>query len=218
MICRPERVVAVGAHLDDVDLGCGGTLARASAAGAEVHIIVMSRSAYSNYDGTVLREEEVALAEGRAAAAELGATEIDILDFPTKDIPYDSSTVEALNQRFDDLQPDLIFTHWPSDTHQAHRAVAMATISGGRQHPSILMYEPIFPSGRSYVPFRPQSYVDIGDQLPAKDAALRAHKSQWEKYGDEWLEAVHARSRLRGFEIGAKHAEAFEVLRCKFEL
>jgi LmbE family N-acetylglucosaminyl deacetylase len=208
-----DSIVAVGAHLDDIELGCGGTLAAARANGADVHMIVMSRSAYANYDGSTLRTEEQAVAEGQAAAAIIGVTSIDILDFPTKDIPYDVSSVEALNRRFDGLRPDLIITHSPHDTHQSHRAVADATISAGRHYQSILMYEPIFPSGRSYVPFRPQAYVDITDHVDVKEDALRAHRSQWEKYGDSWLEAVRGRSRIRGYDIGTQHAEAFEVVR-----
>jgi LmbE family N-acetylglucosaminyl deacetylase len=156
-----HSILAVRAHLDDIELGCGGTLAAARANGADVHMIVMSRSAYANYDGSTLRTEEQAEAEGQAAAAIIGATSIDILDFPTKDIPYDVSTVEALNRRFDGLRPDLIIAHSPHDTHRSHRAVADVMISAGRHYRSILMYEPIFPSGRSHLPFRPQAYVDI---------------------------------------------------------
>lgn len=211
-------VVAVGAHLDDIELGCGGMLAALQRAGTETHMIVMSASAYASYDGTVLRGAEQARAEGEEAAQRLKATTLDVLDFPTKDIPYDSTTVEALEERFDRVRPDLIITHWPNDTHQAHRSVALATISAARHHPSILMYEPIFPSGRSYTPFRPQFYVDIsGEALAAKEDALRAHRSQFEKYGQAWLEAVTARARIRGYDIGVEFAEAFEVVRCRLE-
>lgn len=213
-----RRIVAVGAHLDDIEIGCGGMLARASAAGAEVHMLVLSSSAYTDYQGTEWRSGANAEAEGRAAAAVLGVQSLEILDFPTKDVPYDSTTVEALNRHFDRIQPDLIVTHWPHDTHQAHRATAMATLSAARHFRSILMYEPIFPSGRSYEAFHPQVYVSIDDYLQVKERALQAHKSQWEKYGDMWLEAVKARSRLRGYDIGRTHAEAFEVVRYELVL
>jgi LmbE family N-acetylglucosaminyl deacetylase len=210
---RRRCIVAVGAHLDDIELGCGGTLAKAVAEGADVHMIVMSQSGYTNYDGIVRRTVTQAVDEGRAAAVQLGVESLEILDFPTKDMPYDSSTVEPLNRRFDEYQPDLVISHWPNDTHQAHRNVALATLSAGRRVRSIIMYEPIFPSGRSYVPFRPQAYVDIADYLERKEQSLRAHESEWKKYGEAWIEAVRARSRLRGYDIGVLHAEAFEVVR-----
>jgi LmbE family N-acetylglucosaminyl deacetylase len=206
-------LTAIGAHLDDIELGCGGTLARAVAEGAEVQMIVMSTSTYANYDGEVRRTEAEAAEEGAAAARELGVEDVEILDFPTKDIPYDSTSVEALNRLLDDRVPELVITHWPHDTHQAHRNAALTTLSAARHLRSIVMYEPIFPSGRSYVAFRPQVYVDITDYLDQKDRSLRAHASQWRRYGDAWIDAVRARSHMRGYEIGVPHAEAFEVVR-----
>jgi len=65
------RILAIGAHLDDIELGCGGTLARAARAGHCVHMICLSDSAYSNYDGAVLRTRDEALREGRDAARAL---------------------------------------------------------------------------------------------------------------------------------------------------
>lgn len=212
-----KKIVAVGAHLDDIELGCGATLAKYAAGGSEVLMICLTHSAYVNHDGTVLRTEQQAIEEGQAAAEALGA-KLDLLDFSTKDLPYDSTTVEALDSRFVAFGPALIFTMWPHDTHQAHRATAMATISAARRHNSILMYEPIFPAARSYTPFRPQIYVDVGDYHLVKEESLRAHTSQWEKYGDQWLDGVRARSRLRGYEMEREHAEAFEVVRYELEV
>jgi LmbE family N-acetylglucosaminyl deacetylase len=206
-------IVAIGAHLDDIELGCGGTLARAIAHGSDVHMIVMSKSGYANYDGEVLRTEAEAEEEGPAAARELGIESLEVLDFPTKDVPYDSSTVEVLNRLLDERRPGLVISHWPHDTHQAHRSVALATLSAARHVRSVIMYEPIFPSGRSYVAFRPQLYVDITESLEQKERSLRTHASQLRKYGDAWIDAVRARSHTRGYEIGVRHAEAFEVVR-----
>lgn len=211
------RIVAIGAHLDDIELACGGTLARAVQAGHQVKMICLTGSAYTNYDGRVLRTQEVAVEEGRVAASLLGVGDFEILDFPTKDVPYDSRTVEAIDRRISEFQPDTIFTHWPFDTHQAHRASSLSTISAARRFNTIFLYEPIPPSGRSYVAFRPQLYVDITPFQEVKEASLRAHRSQYEKYGEEWIEAVRGRALLRGFEMGTKYAEAFEVVRMELK-
>ena len=140
-----------------------------------------------------------------------------MLDFETKDIPFISSVVEAIERTLDDFRPDVILTHWPFDTHQAHRNTALSTVAAGRYFTSILMYEPMMPSGRSYVGFRPQIYVDISASIDQKLESLRAHASQFRKYGTAWVEAVEARSRLRGFEAGVDHAEAFEALRFEWK-
>ena len=62
------KVIAFGAHLDDIELACGGTLARAVHQGHVVKMVCLTRSAYDNFQGHVLRTEETALEEGRVAA------------------------------------------------------------------------------------------------------------------------------------------------------
>ena len=212
------RIIAIGAHLDDVEIACGGTIARAIDHGHKVKILVLSDSSYSNYDGEVLRTREEALKEGREAAQILGVPDLEVLNFPTKDIPHHSSVVEAIESRLNQFKADVIFTHWPFDTHQAHRNTGLSTLSAARYYTSILMYEPMMPAGRSYVGFRPQVYIDISEYINRKIEALKAHVSQYRKYGDAWLEAVESRCRLRGFEMGVKHAEAFEAVRLEWRL
>lgn len=212
------KIMAIGAHLDDIELACGGTLAKAVTNGHAVRMVVLSDSAYANWKGEVLRTREEALEEGAAAARALGVTELVVLGNNTKDIPYHSSVIEQIEAEIDDFLPDLIFTHWSFDTHQAHQGVALSTISAARRQPAIVMYEPMSPSGRSYVSFRPQLYVDIGSHLDQKLASLKAHASQHRKYGDGWLEAVQARARHRGYEGGCRFAESFEVLRMGLSL
>lgn len=206
-------IVAIGAHLDDIELAVGGVIAKAIRDGHDAHMIVMSRSGYTDYDGNVMRTDEAAMQEGRNAAKILGCKDLDILDFSNKDIAYDSKTVEAIEKRINLIKPDIIFTHWPFDTHQSHVAVGKATISAARRYNSIYFYEPISPSGRSYVGFRPQMYVDITDVIDIKIAALDAHVTEKNKYGDYWLRGVQARAAFRGYEMGKMYGEAFEVLR-----
>ncbi len=212
------KILAVGAHLDDIELACGGTLAKAIANKHDVKMIVMSKSGYSNYDGKVLRTEEKAVLEGRDAAHVLGVKNIEILDYNTKDIPYHSRVIEALDERIQEYKPDVIFTHWIFDTHQAHEGVAKSTITAARRHNNIYMYEPIYPAGRSYMGFRPQMYIDIGGFEEQKLDALRMHKTEYNKFGDQWIEGTKARAAYRGYEMGKLYAEAFEIVRCELIL
>lgn len=213
------KILAIGAHADDVELGCGGTLVKAVKGGHDVRVIITSDSSYINYDGTVMRTREVADKEAYDALEVLGVpqSKVDIFEFPAKDVPYDSTSVEAINKILDEYKPDLILTHWTFDTHQSHRNTALATISAARNFNNILMYEPFPPSGRSYVAYRPQVYVDVTGHMEAKVKSLEAHVSQFHKYGNDWIESIEGRARLRGFESGCKYAETFEVLRYNLE-
>ena len=208
------KILAVGAHLDDIEIACGGTLAKAIEAGHDVKVIIMSKSGYTNEEGKLQRSDEIAIAEGTNALHILGIYDIEILDFPTKDIFFQSDVVNAIDVIMSFYNPDIIFTHHPFDTHQAHVGVSNATIAAARRKNTIFFYEPITPSGRSYVAFRSQLYVDIESTLEKKIASLREHKSEYNKFGaEDWIEGVRYRCGFRGYEIGKKFAEAFEVLR-----
>ena len=142
------KIMVIGAHLDDIELACGGTLAKAIEAGHKVKVVIMSKSGYTNFDGKQMRKDEDAVIEGVKALHVLGITDIEILDFPTKDIPYESSVIEAIDGRMSVFDPDVIFTHHPFDTHQAHVGVSKSTISAARRKNTIFLFEPIAPSGR----------------------------------------------------------------------
>jgi LmbE family N-acetylglucosaminyl deacetylase len=208
------KILAIGAHLDDIELAAGGTLAKACESGHTVKVLIMSKSGYTNKDGKVQRSDDIAVKEGLNALHTLGIEDIEILDFPTKDIPFCSDVVNAIDICISDFGPDIIFTHHPFDTHQAHEGVAKATIAAARRKNTVFFYEPIAPSGRSYVAFKPTLYVDIESTVSKKIAALKCHESEYNKFGGEdWVEGVRCRCGFRGYEIGKKYAEAFEILR-----
>lgn len=208
------KILAIGAHLDDIEIACGGTLAKAVNSGHDVKVVIMSKSGYTNKEGQIQRSDEIAVQEGLEALHTLGIEDIDILDFPTKDIPFQSDVVNAIDVRVAAFKPDIIFTHHPFDTHQAHEGVAKATIAAARRMNTLFFYEPITPSGRSYVAFKPHLYVDIESVLDKKIASLKCHRSEYNKFGaEDWIEGVRCRCGFRGYEIGKKFAEAFEILR-----
>lgn len=206
------NVLAVGAHPDDVEIGCGGVIARHVENGDNVIILIMIEPVSNHYSGRIIRSEDEGKIEGMNAAKVLGAKLIN-LGFKDKYIPYSGDTVEAINEIIDDHKIDVIYTHWLHDTHQDHKRTTESVISAGRYVKNILMYEPEYPAGRSYLGFRNQYYVDISSKLETKMDALKQHKSQIKRYGDDFLEAVEARAKHRGYEIGAKYAECFEVIR-----
>lgn len=208
------KILAIGAHLDDIELAAGGTLAKSIENGHVVKVLIMSKSGYTNKDGSVQRSNEIAVKEGIHALNTLGITDIEILDFDTKDIPFRSDVVNAIDICIAQYNPDIILTHHPFDTHQAHEGVAKATIAAARRQNTVFFYEPIAPSGRSYVAFKPTLYVDIETTVEKKIQSLKCHASEYNKFGGEdWVEGVRCRCGFRGYEIGKKFAEAFEILR-----
>ena len=208
------KIMAIGAHLDDIEIACGGTLAKAVESGHTVKVLIMSKSGYTSKEGVLQRSDETAVQEGLNALHLLGIEDIEILDFETKDIPFRSDVVTAIDLRMAAFDPDIIFTHHPFDTHQAHEGVSKASIAAARRKNTVFFYEPITPSGRSYIAFKPSMYVDIESTLDKKIESLKCHTSEYNKFGaEDWIEGVRCRCGFRGYEIGKKYAEAFETLR-----
>ena len=212
MTIRKRNILAVGAHADDVEIGCGGTVAMHVKKGDDVTVLVMAESSYTRYDGTVLRTVGESKVEEKNAAKVLGARLIN-LGFENKSVPYSAKSAEAVNEVIDDYNIDTIYTHWYHDTHQDHKRTTQSVLSAGRYVHNILMYEPEYPAGRSYIGFHNQYYVDITSVFEIKMNALECHESQVKKYGDMFLEAVEARAKHRGYEIESKYAECFEIIR-----
>jgi LmbE family N-acetylglucosaminyl deacetylase len=213
-----KRIAAIGAHFDDIELACGGTLAKAVSEGHQVRVIIMSDSSYTSLDGRTGRSADVARTEGLRAARILGIDDLCVFSFPTLSVPDGAASVAALERQFAEFAPDVVFTHWTFDTHQDHRNTALASLASGRRVRSVIAYEPIYPAGRSYVAFRAQCYVDITDTIDVKMAALRAHVTEYRKFGEAWIDGTRARARFRGYEMGTQYAEAFEIIRYELAL
>lgn len=216
MTNKKKNILAVGAHGDDIEIGCGGTIALHSK-NANVYVLIMATPSYTDYKGKSLRNDEEGNVEEINGANILGAKRIN-LGFPTKSVPYSQDSVERINEIIDKYNIDTIYTHWLHDTHQDHLRTTQSVLSAGRHVQNILMYEPEYPAGRSFIGFRNQYYVNITSTFDIKIDALKQHKSQVEKYGPSFIDAVKARSRHRGYEIGTEYAECFEIIRLTQEI
>ena len=212
------KIVAIGAHPDDIELACGGTLALAKNNNHEVDMIIVTGLSSVDHNNKFIRTEIEAKSEQYEAAKILGINNIHILEFDDMNVPYSQELVSKLDKLINDIEPDIVFTHFIFDTHQDHIRTAQSTLSAARKQNTILLYEPINPSGRGYMPFRPQVYFDITNYIDSKLNSLKAHKSQYSKYGENWIESIKARAKFRGFEIGSDYAECFELVRMEVKL
>lgn len=205
------KILFVGAHFDDVELGCGGTVARYVAEGHEVHIYVATDSGYSNYAKLVIRKPEIAFQEGQSAAKVLGVTSMTCGDFPTNNLMLNDDLVCSILELIDYNGYDMVFTHWTGDVHLDHTAVARATIAAARHVPRLLMYRSNhYDSG---VSFRGTFYVDVGNYMETKREAIRAHQSEYNRAGEKWMRFIENQNQMDGQKIGVEYAECFEIIK-----
>ncbi len=198
------NILAIGAHPDDIEFGCGGSLIKYADKGNDVFLLVMSK-------GEMGGEPTVRGAEQERAAAVIGAKELFWGGLVDTRIDISRDNIQRLESVIKKINPDVIFCHNPYDTHQDHRHLAQLTISATRNIRNVLFYE-----GPTTERFDPQVYIDISTVLDRKIKALMAHQSQIEKTNIQdvsILEIARSCANFRGIQGRVRYAEAFLALR-----
>lgn len=204
------KILAVGAHADDVELGCGGALARWSREGHDLVIHVATDSAYANPEGRPIRTAADARAEAEAAASRLGAR-LEVGPFKVFELPHARELADSMVALFERERPDMCLVHWDGDTHLDHRALSLAVQHASRRCPRLLGYASNWYLGAQ--PFDPRFFVDISDTVEDKIALIAAHASENARTRGVW--EIHARETAAacGRRCGVAAAEGFVLLR-----
>ena len=204
------NILAIGAHFDDIELGCGGAVARHVKKGHQVYAYVATMSGFNNPNGEEIRNSSVALMEGKKAIDILGA-ELICGKLETLQIEFNEELNTDILKIVEEKKIDKIYTHWVGDIHHDHQAVARASLHSGRHVPRMLAYRSNW--YHSNIDFRGNFYVDITDFLPIKEKAIKAHVSELERTRYEWLSFFKNEVENAGQRIGVKYAEVFEVVK-----
>ncbi len=204
----PEHltVVCVGAHPDDPESGCGGTLARYAAQGHAVTIVYLTRGE-RGIDGKSLEEAaRIRTAESEAACKILGTRPLYFgqIDGATE---VTRAHVDAMSRLLTAANPDVLFTHWPVDSHMDHQVASILTIRAWLNLRAARLYFFEVNAGSQTQGFLPNTYVDISAVVEQKKTALFAHVSQDGR--DIWREHHEIMAQWRGREAGVTAAEAF---------
>jgi LmbE family N-acetylglucosaminyl deacetylase len=198
------RVLAFGAHPDDLEVGAGGLLARLSQEGAEVTMVVVSLP-----NNTAVRKKEA------QAGAEVIDADLFVLyeDKPCRveDIPM-HELVRRMDQVVGDVRPDLVITHSSGDLHWDHGLVNRATVSALRRTPCDLLAFLSSPEMNAQSRAIGQCFADITTTMETKIAAIKAHESQVSKLD---LDSSRDLARAMGRISGCEYAEVYEALRVR---
>ena len=198
------KVLAFGAHPDDLEVGAGGLLARLASEGDTVMMVIVS----------VPNQAEQRRAEARAGADVL-RSDLRIL-FDEGQTRVEDIPMHELVRRFDhvigDFRPDLVITHSANDLHWDHGLVNRATVSALRRTSCDLLAFLSSPEMNAQSRAIGQCFADITDTIDTKISAIGAHTSQVPKLD---LESSRDLARAMGRISGYQYAEAYEVLRVR---
>ncbi|TFY96868.1 PIG-L deacetylase family protein [Ramlibacter rhizophilus] len=198
----PLNVLCLGAHADDIEIGCGGTILQLLSARPNVHV------SWVVFSGNAEREREAQA--GAALFLERAASRrVMVRDFRDGYFPrLGAEMKEFMESVKQEVEPDLIFTHFRDDRHQDHRTISDLTWNTWRRH-LVLEYEiPKYDGDLG----APNCFVPLPQSICARKAALicQVFRSEARK---GWMteDTFEALLRLRGIECAApdKHAEAF---------
>ncbi|GEP32652.1 hypothetical protein NSZ01_04200 [Nocardioides szechwanensis] len=196
-----ERVLAVGAHPDDVEIGAGATLLRHRALGHPLSILTLSRGAVGG-DRDARRREAVGAAVALSAELLMG----DLPDTRMEDEPGMITLIEGVIAA---VRPTTVYVHSAADNHQDHRAVHHATVIAARRVPQLFCYQS--PSSRNE--FAPTKFVAVDTTIHEKVEVLAHYRSQSTRhYLEPDLVVASARYWARQL-THTRYAEPFEVMR-----
>lgn len=198
------KVLAFGAHPDDLEVGAGGLLARLADEGASITMAIVS----------VPNQTEQRMAEAREGARIIGADLFLLYD--EKPCRVEDIPMHELVRRFDnivgDVRPDLVITHSAHDLHWDHGLVNRATVSALRRTPCDLLAFLSSPEMNAQSRSIGQCFADISSTIDIKIDAISAHKSQLPRLD---LESSRDLARAMGRISGYAFAECYEVLRVR---
>lgn len=204
------NILAIGAHFDDIELGCGGALAKHVASKDNVYAYVVTVSGFVRHDKKVIRTKKTALTEGQKAMEVLGV-ELICGNFNTFEVEFDEKLNIQIVKIVEDKKIDKVYTHWIGDIHHDHQVVAKASLHGCRHIPRMLMYRSNW--YHSNLDFRDNFYIDITDYWSKKEEAIMAHESEVKRTRQKWLDFFKNEAENAGQRIGVKYAEVFEVVK-----
>lgn len=198
------NILALGAHPDDLEYGCGGTLIKYSKAGHNVYLLIMS-------EGEMGSAGSIRKAEQMKSAKILNVKKVFWGGFKDTKIQINKYVISNIEKILSQIKPDFIFTPFFDDTHQDHRNLSRATISATRHIKNVLFYEA--PTAQN---FTPNVYVDISTVFDEKILTLKTHESQVNKTNIEGLNIIEiatSTTTFRGVQARVKYAEGFNSLR-----
>ena len=217
------KVLAVGAHPDDLEILCGGTLARFAQDGHEVVMCHVSRGDRGSFVHT---SEEISRIRSEEAgrAAEICGAEATTLGQSDGDVnAADPEQRRLMIDLVRETQPELIITHHPGDYMGDHNETSKLVFDCSF-HATLPLLETTKPNYRKVTPiyymdtlmglgFQPSEYVDVSAVIDTKTAMLEAHQSQltWlrDHDGVDVVEQMRTVSRFRGLQCGVEYAEGF---------
>ena len=204
-----KKIIFIGAHPDDIEIGCGATVKKFALQNDDIYFLIGTTGGQAiinnNNDWKSLEEKRVK--ESLNAAKFLGVKDVFYLNLTDTCIEHNGLTVKSIEKYINSIQPDIVFTHTIEDYHQDHKNLAFSTLSACRRlKTNILHYE----SPSTAQTFTPTVYSDVSETIEDKIKAITMFITQ---NGKSYVnaDAINGLAKYRGYTSGSMYAEAFTL-------
>jgi len=224
-----NRVLFIGAHPDDIELGCAGTIYKYSNMGWTIGALILAEGSSSRYDDPITSRQLIDKdKKDRKESCKRSLTNLGVSSFKFHDLPcskLDTVPMLTINKMIEaeirEFNPEVVFTHSQVDTNKDHKLVFESTKIATRpsafpQIRSIYCYEVLSSTECSYSDvFKPNYFVSLSrEHLEKKIESLKFYETEMKKFpNSRSAEGVEVLAKFRGIQINKNYAESFETLR-----
>ncbi|MCK4556362.1 MAG: PIG-L family deacetylase [Candidatus Aminicenantes bacterium] len=198
------KILALGAHPDDIEYGCGGTFLKFARKGMDIYFMVLTKGEFGGDPETREKEQEEAMKL-------LGVKKIFWGGYIDTELPSERIVITKIDEVIEEVKPDEVYVNYIEDIHQDHRMLAECTLAATRYVKRVFFYEDY-----TSINFEPDIFVDIEDVLEEKQKLIQVYSSQVDKAYPtklDMVESVKAIANFRGFQGKVKYAEGFKAFR-----
>ena len=204
------NILAVGAHWDDIELGCGLTFKKMHDNGHKIFTAILCSSLYGKDVNEGMSEQD-ALKYGNNSFELIGAEYVPTIKEPNSNLIYNKKIMQTLEQIANDNQIDTVFTHWFGDLNTDHRTTWEISRTSFRNVKNFLMYQSNSYNDHVNI-FEPNLFVSFSqNEYLFKEKILSQYVSEWNRRKDRWRREIFDREKYWGFLANNDFAEAFNI-------
>ena len=209
-----NNILLVGAHYDDVELGCAGVAARFAEEGKNVYKLTLTDNVTDFKQMNIQVDEETSIADSAKACKVLGINEItDFKTVPCNYLTYDTKVMQAIEAIIFDKNIDTVFMHFFSDMNTDHSAASQICMTAARHCKNLIYYQ-----SNGYLlaePYYPTLFFDITNQYEKRREALNQYGCMHNRYS-RLFEMSMERTSVWGYANRVKYAEGFVPVKLTF--
>ena len=202
-----QNILVIGAHFDDAELGCGGTMAKLAAEGKKVYKLTLTDNVTNFEQMNIHVDMQSSQVDSANACKEMNVEEIcDFQMIKCNELTYTTETMQRVEKIIFDKKIDTVFIHYDSDMNQDHIAASKICLTAARHCKNILYYQ-----SNGYIldkSFYPTVFFDISDFYETKKNALNHYRGDHNRF-DRLFDISLKRTEIWGYANKVQYAEGF---------